>query len=388
VKKPAPPGTAIQLSGRDDESRWILSVIAKRSYAFRISGECSLADAQSPLVIEPIYDEATGSVLESDTDIWPFKLFTDVVVKGHAYNYPGRPSFSIGVRVEKTSKLVQVSGDRRATVGSTGQILFGAPTTLDRLPLSYAFAYGGRDAITEAEYGNPIEDLKSYLPEQTADKTISDASPFVCPKNPAGRGYVIEKTAAAVEAALLPNLEHPGDLLTPERLIVGDTGRWPAQPVPTSLGWLDYGAFPRMAWLGVVPDYDRPIDARRMGELRLGYATADILEDKPTTEALSLHGTNGASLGLRLPYLKGGEEVELLNLNPSFDLVRFRLPVESPALWVDGRNGKVTPTTPVIHSVVIEPDLYKVTITWRGSAPALRPYGADEIAKMPFLAEW
>lgn len=387
MKTAAAAGTAIQISARDSAGAWILSVVAKRTYSFR-SGRCVPAEQQIPLVVEPLYDKATGTVLEVDTDLWPFKPLTDVVVNGHAYNHPGRPAFSIGVRVDRTSKLVQVFGDRRASLGVNGQVLFSKPTMLEKVPLSYAYAYGGRDAVTEASYGNPVEALKPYLGPETTDQQISAASPFVYPKNPAGRGYVVENTAAAVEAARLPNLEHPGDLLTPDRLVAGDTGRWPLQPVPASLGWLDYGAFPRMAWMGLIPDHDETVNPRAMGEVRLGYVAADVLQDKKHTDPITLQGTNGASLGLRLPHLRGGEEVELLNVSGALEELRFRLPTERPDLWVDGRNGKLAATEAVIHAVVIEPDQNRLTVTWRGSAPALRAYGNDEVAKMPFAALW
>ena len=386
MKAAAAPGTAIQISARDAEGRWILSVLAKRTYSFR-SGRCTVDDQQRPLVVEPVYDEA-ASVLEADTDLWPFKPFTDIVVSGHAYNHRSVPAFSIGVRVDRTSKLVQVCGERRASVGFDGRILFSRPTTLEKLPLSYAYAYGGRDAVTEAAYGNPVEALKPYLGPETTDAQIAAASPFVYPKNPAGRGYVVELTSPAIEAAQLPNLEHPGDLLTPERFVAGDADRWPLQPVPASLGWLDYGSFPRLAWMGVISDHDESLNAGAIGEVRLGYVRADILKDKKHTDPISLEGTNGASLGLRAPHLKGGEEVELLNVSSALEELRFRLPSERPELWVDGRNGKLAPTQPVIHAVVIEPDQNRVTVTWRGSAPALRAYGNDEVAKMPFRALW
>jgi hypothetical protein len=388
MKTAAAAGTAIQMSARDADGRWILSVLAKRTYVFHASGAYVPADQQKPLVDEPIYDESTGSVLEVDTDLWPQKPLTDVVVNGRAYNHPGQPAFSIGVRVDRISKLVRVFGERRATLSATGQVLFSKPTTLDELRISYAHAYGGRDAVTEAAYGNPVEALRPYLGQETADEQIAAASPFVYPRNPAGRGYVVEKTAAAIEAALLPNLEHPQDLLTPERLVVGDPGRWLLQPVPASLGWLDYGAFPRMTWMGVIPDHDGTVDPRSIGEVRLGYLRPDVLQERKPTDPMTLEGTNGASLGLRVPHLEGGEEVELLNVSRAREEIRFRLPAERPDLWVDGRNGKLAPTKPVVQAVVIEPDEDRLTVTWRGSAPALRAYGSDELGKMPFAALW
>jgi hypothetical protein len=45
-------------------------------------------------------------------------------------------------------------------------------------------------------------------------------------------------------------------------------------------------------------------------------------------------------------------------------------------------------TKPVIHTVEIEPDAMRVSVVWRGAAPALRPYMAEELAKMPMLVSW
>ena len=140
--------------------------------------------------------------------------------------------------------------------------------------------------------------------------------------------------------------------------------------------------------MGVIPDHDESVNPRAMGEVRLGYARPDVLQDKKHSDPISLEGTNGASLGLRVPHLAGGEEVELLNVSHALEELRFRLPSERPELWVDGRNGKLAPTQPVIHAVVIEPDDNRLTVTWRGCAPALRAYGSEELAKMPFTALW
>jgi hypothetical protein len=38
--------------------------------------------------------------------------------------------------------------------------------------------------------------------------------------------------------------------------------------------------------------------------------------------------------------------------------------------------------------VEIEPDEGRMSIVWRGAAPALRQYMPDELAKMPFRVEW
>ena len=98
--------------------------------------------------------------------------------------------------------------------------------------------------------------------------------------------------------------------------------------------------------------------------------------------------SNGASPGLVVPYLKGGEEIWLGNMHPRLETLRIKLPLKAPRLFTDGRNGKMNPTEPVMHTVLIEPDEDSVSILWRGSAPALRPYLPDELTAMPLRAEW
>jgi len=382
--------TAIQLSGRDESGRPILSVLAKRTYLFASNGACALNTIQPPLLAEPRY-AGGGLLLEEDSELWPFKPRTDVVVRGHAYNHRASAQFSAGVGVGRIMKLVTVLGDRRCTLAHDGRLLFSTPEVPERVPVSYALAYGGRDATAEGTYGNPVAMLKAYLPPDTDPATVDAASPFVYPRNPAGRGYLIEATRAAVEAVSLPNLEHPEDLLTPERLAAGETGRWPLQPVPASLGWLDYGAFPRAAWLGAVAEHESGLEARRVGEIRLGYCRPDILTPREPQDPppLPFDGVNGASLGLRVPHLVGGETIELWNVSPERERVRLRLPADRPRLSVDGRDGKLAPAErAVLHSVVIEPDTSSLTVVWRGSAPARRPYLHDELRAMPFEVDW
>jgi hypothetical protein len=52
------------------------------------------------------------------------------------------------------------------------------------------------------------------------------------------------------------------------------------------------------------------------------------------------------------------------------------------------RKGTLKKTKPVIHSMVIAPDEMRVSLVWRGHAPALRPYLAEELATMPLKVEW
>src|SRR5690606_41449462 len=64
--------------------------------------------------------------------------------------------------------------------------------------------------------------------------------------------------------------------------------------------------------------------------------------DRPRLQAFDRRALDGASLGLRFPYLDGGETLVLDNLHPQLPRWTVRLPGERPQLAVDDRNGGLT----------------------------------------------
>jgi hypothetical protein len=374
---------ARQMSGTDPSGANILAVLVKATYVLLPDGRVLESKEQLPLNEGLTRDPDDPRLLADDTDVYPHKLATDVVLKGHAYAPGPRPRFAVALRVEAASKLIHVFGDRRCMLGSAGRIVFSAPEPVSKVPLRYDRAYGGEDVAATAKHGNPYDELAPYLGSELAALRPSHWS---YPRNPAGRGFLVEGTAQALEQVVLPNLEDPLDPLTPDRLVCGRLEHWLRMPLPQAMGWVSGGWFPRLAYFGFVPDHEHlegPI-----AEVARGYAPADILEHKPIAEKFDFRCANGASLGLQLPYLVGGEEIELSNLHPNAARVVFRLPKARPQIWTDGRNGKLNETKPVIHSVIIEPDHARFSIVWRGSAPALRPYMPEELEKMPFVVRW
>jgi len=213
-----------------------------------------------------------------------------------------------------------------------------------------------------------------------------DLSPYVYPRNPCGRGFLVEVTRASIEALQLPQLEDPGDRLTSARVAAGDPMRWPEMPVPQSLGWMSMGWFPRVGYLGVVPMHLPP--RQTITEIARGWAAKEIVDPPVFPPRIDVRAANGASLGLQVPYLRGDEDGQLLNLCAEVETLKFKLPGEVPRIWTDGRDGKMNETKPVIHTVIIEPDDLRVSIVWRGNAPARRAYLKDELDKMPLMVEW
>ena len=125
-----PCETAVQLSTVDPELRPILSVLCKRTYNVLPRGDCVVADGQLPLVKDFQPDPDNSRRLDHDSDLYPWKLMTDIVVRGHAYGEEHR-SFLATVQVEEEETVVEErSGpERRAVLGPAHARHF-------RLPLS------------------------------------------------------------------------------------------------------------------------------------------------------------------------------------------------------------------------------------------------------------
>jgi hypothetical protein len=382
IEMPCP--TVRQESGKDPDANYILSVLVKRTYTISNFGEWVLADEQLPLCEEPEFDPDDPSLLLQDSDLIPFKLRTDVIVKGHAYGYTGRRQFHAVVRVAEGMKQILVQGNRRCTLSAAGELVFSASEPVNRIPLSYAYAYGGRDIVAEAPYVEEALARDPHLPPEFLPS--AEGSPFAYPRNPSGRGYLIRATPESVETLQLPNLEDPLDPLTPQRLEVGNWMHWPRMPLPWATGWVPADWFPRIVGVGLVPVYEKMDEP--FPEVKRGYIADGVLRPARYDLADPFHLTCGACLDLQLPYLRGGEPVSLKNIHPTQGDWIFHLPTERPAIWTDGRKGRFNGTEPVIHTVVIEPDENRVSIVWRGSAQALRPYMDQELEKMPLRVKW
>jgi len=187
-------------------------------------------------------------------------------------------------------------------------------------------------------------------------------------RNPYGRGFVVANSRAAVHRRPLPNLEEPSQLLKPERLCVGDYYKsWQQQPLPASLGWFPKTWLPRASLAGVMPG-DRALEQ----ELRTAYEKLVPAEHKEAYKNTNLPDMDfrffsGASHGLAVPYLQGGERIITENLTPD-GLFAFDLPTERPAISIDIGEGPRQPTVEM-HTVMIHMEARQVDLVWRGAIP-------------------
>ena len=150
--------------------------------------------------------------------------------------------------------------------------------------------------------------------------------------------------------------------------------------MPAGFGWWAKNWAPRCRLAGVLP-------ADRATERELRQAFAQVLppdQKKVYLEnelpSMDFRFFNGASPGLALPFLKGTEPIECLNLTQEGHL-RFKLPGEQPALGLDLGEGVQKPDV-VLHTVMIRLEERKLDLVWRGAVPYPGPDWLPEMRKM------
>ncbi|MCK7512040.1 MAG: DUF2169 domain-containing protein [Desulfobacterales bacterium] len=141
--------------------------------------------------------------------------------------------------------------------------------------------------------------------------------------------------------------------------------------MPQATDWYDYSWFPRIAYAGIVP-YFEP-EGAIPSEVRTGArALLDHHRARPGRTGFIPHGQRRlARACCPVPEGRRGDH-GWATCTRVMEALRIKLPPKAPRLFTDGRNGKMNPTEPVMHTVLIEPDEDRVSILWRGSAPALQ----------------
>jgi len=361
---PRPPAlSAVRVAGDPEGRGWRLGVIGKRTW--RVTrGRCELAPAQVPLVEEPLHDDGRA-VLLHDADVLLNRRKTDIIVEGHVYPPGGRTPFDFGLQVGEFQRLARAFGPRRAGPDATGtRIRFSAPEPVEKIPLAWESAYGGVDLAARADIGDPFE---APLAESGVEVDPRFGL-FAYPRNPVGRGYLIEPTAAAFEACRLPLIEDPGALLTPDTLVRHDFVRWPEGPDVAGFGWLSYGYFPRSALLGAAPlvyDGDR-IKPSAFSEVRSGdLHDAAVRPERPLTERLGVAVAQSAAIGMRATRVLPRDTVALTGLHPREPRWTFALPADSPRMHVRFRGEQpIELPPPAIRTLLIQPDEERLTVVW------------------------
>lgn len=352
-------GARMVLPGQSPDGAYILGVLVKRTYGIVAGGECTRAGEDRAVVPGDVFwDDPMNSSVRHESDLVPFKVATDVVLNGtaHAPGGVARRSFLVSLQVGERRKAIQVIGDRVARYAGDAPPAITEPAPFTTMELRYERAYGGTDVYS---------DLKV---------------PYPYPRNRLGRGFVVANTPKSVDNLPLPNLEDPQSPLSAFPLCLGEYGQWKARPMPAGFGWFPKVWLPRAELAGILPR-DRAVEQ----ELRKAYAQllpADQREPylKNGFRDMDFRFFNGASPGLALPFLRGGETITTENLSPAGRL-SFQLPRDTPRIGLDIGEGAQEPEV-VMQTVMIRMDEQEVDLVWRGAVPYRGPDWLPEMRKM------
>ncbi|MBI4954622.1 MAG: DUF2169 domain-containing protein [Myxococcales bacterium] len=322
--------------------------LPRRAYAlvkqtFRIEAGTCRRIAPEPL-LHDFRDATLVPRFRVGTDFWPEKHATDVVVRGAAFAPGGVPTeeMTVSVACGSAEKHVRVFGSRELTYGRDGSPRFGAPTPVLEVEMSYVNAYGGIDRCAQP--------AAAPTPAQLLAASFDIDHPGMYPRNPFGKGYVVERGKTTVVA--LPNVEDPDDLLTEARIVVGDPARWYEQPLPWCFDWQHPLMFPRYVHFAGAPDawFPGPED-ERMPEVRRGYLAPGYRSrgGECTRPGFFQEGSHG----LVLAGLTGTETLRVRGMHPRQPVVEARLPGK-PSLVFEVDGGRVEPDVR-IHTIRCEP---------------------------------
>jgi hypothetical protein len=352
---------SIVVMGQTETRTPIFSVLVKRTYQIEPGRTAQRKPQVNPLARADVYydhGDPESSTVKFENDLAPYKLKTDVVLVGKAYAPVGNATtqMAVGLGVGNHRKVIRVIGDRRCVYRADLPPGFTDPEPFTEMEIRYERAYGG-----------------TYLRDDPVRML-----PY--PRNHLGAGFVLKNTREAVEGLTLPNLEDPDDLLTPERVVLEEPERWNGQPLPQGLGWFQRTWYPRCSFVGSVPGFVDPDEVMREETLGLVPRGQIALARRLKLPSFDVRFNSGASTGLALPYLTGGELIRLRNLTPEGAL-DFLLPSEAPGMMLDIGLGE-NALQPVLHTVCIRMDVMEVDLIWRGA----HPYpGADWLPEMKRL---
>jgi hypothetical protein len=391
------PTTSLVHFTKDPAQQSYAHVVAKRTYRLRPGEAPEPAPEQRAIVTEPVYydgDEANPPAWEPDFHACA-RGGTDVVVQGTAYCPDGpRRELDVSVAVQlagttrelalKAARRIRVYGDRRVR-SFMGTIAFTDPEPFATMPLDYRRAYGGHDHTADVERPS---DYSAWM-ARSAGEPIFKHSPHGYTRNPVGKGYVVFPSEKALEGLALPNLEMADDLLTPDRLVVGNAERWHLAPRPAGFDWHGEDWFSRTAFLGVFPEFEgAPGDVPEVGE---GLIPAALLAEGLFEGLGSSHAPGffrAASPWLRLPEFTGGERIHLTHLHPTIAALEVALPKEPPQMVLELHGGAANELKAALRTVVIRPDSSELICLWVGSMPAGLPPTEEQFKKTRHAVRW
>ncbi|MFO0630777.1 MAG: DUF2169 domain-containing protein [Polyangiales bacterium] len=308
------------------------------------------------------------SLLTRDIDLYGWRNFTDLVVRGSARSE--RPVTSLDVELSvggsggRLQRALKVTGDRRVERrGDTWRL--GDPSSFTEMPLRYDRAFGGTDERGEDRLGDPDE--RKFLAETLDPDEDSEMSRFSYPRNPAGSGYVVDEMS--LDGLAWPNVEWADEWLRLAQT-VKPLDRWGEHPMPAGFDWFHHAWWPRCGYLvdcpathdGLIPEAERA-----MGLFERDYETRSIVER-------SAHGfANGAHPYLARNRWQGDEVLRVTHMNRDGGDLGVKLPDLRPTARIRLPGDAWLEVPASLDLILVEAEQSAVSLLWRASLVHGRP---------------
>lgn len=310
--------------GMEPSGRELLVVAIKGTFAIPAQDGALLRlhEEQQPLLTADTFHGEPGmSAPKYEADFAPRKPSCDVLLNASAYAPEGRPAERVEVTASMGAwrKSFAVVGDRmwnaRGGVRATTR-----PQKFTTMPLTYDCAFGG----TDRRHENSAEHAAYML-------------------NPSGRGFHKHLREEWVHGSPLPNTEE----------IARSIVRPDADYAPMSFGPIARHWAPRHRYAGT---YDE-------------HWLQQVAPFLPADFDDRYH--QAAPPDQQLPFPVGEQEITLLNLTPG-GRCTFRLPHLQAPVHVFLKGGGREDLIANLDTIVIEPDLGRVLLSWRAAHPLRR----------------
>lgn len=344
-------------------------LLAKRTYKIE-RGRCVLVppEDQNPICFQEIpyakLEPPMVSPIIAADESMAFKLATDLIIQGSAYAYDGKTSkTTASVRFGNVERNITVYGPRHGEFDLYGRPIFSEAEPFEEVPLRWDKAYGGFDLVAFKRRGvpwlNPRNPRSGLHPLAT--------TPYHYPRNPCGSGYLLEQDQESFYGLRIPQLEHPSSRVTPERMAVKTPDGWMRGPLPAAWDFQPLDFFPRCAYLGLPPSYEK--ETCPPAEIELGYAPKDLLSIKPLMKAekasdVRLEVAQVAAPGMCFARIEPDEVFELRNLRKEKPLASVELPGEVPRILFELGPKNVVEPEPRLNHVVLRLNLDEVELLW------------------------
>jgi hypothetical protein len=310
--------------GMEPSGRELLVVAIKGTFVLPKGATESLrlADEQLPLVLADTFTGEPGSSAPVyEADFAPRKRRLDVLLLGSAYAPGGRPAarVPVGLRANGFTKSFAVVGTRLWQFASTGASA-GAPMPFAVMPIGYDRAFGGVDHRHE-----------------------DPAKHAAFMRNPVGKGFHRHLKTEWVDGAPMPNTEEI------DRPVERPDGSYQ----PMAFGPIGRAWEPRSRYAGT---YDQ-----RWLDEDFPFLPPDF--DERYYQA--------APLDQQIESPAGPLEIGLVNLTPDGRRA-FALPAFEAPVHVFPKRGERENYKAALDTLVLEPDLERLTLTWRLARPLKR----------------